>query len=96
MSDKQDIEHVAEYIRGDDTIRMFTSLRTKVARYIGMAMVTQSAHTPQGIQQRDIPVTFDVVATSIEEAFKVYADSRDHKLKELQTQANISRLVRTN
>lgn len=98
MSDKvkAEVEHVAEYVRGDDAIRMFTSLKTKMGRYVGMAMVTQSMHTPQGVQQRDIPVTFDIVATSIEEAFKNYCESRDHKLKELQTQANVPRIIKAN
>ena len=91
---KAEVERVEEYMKGDWSIRMFTTLKTGKKRFVGVSMMCQTMHTPQGVVNRDVPVMFDIVANSIEGAFKCFDDSQKSKLKELQEKAEIPKIIR--
>lgn len=93
---KHEIEEVKEWVKGEHIVREFISKRTGNTRYLGMAMITQSMNTPNGVVQRDVPMTFDVVANDIGEAFKYFEDAQNNKLKEIKLKESVPKIIRAN
>ena len=93
MKNKEEIEGVSEWVKGEWKVVEFTSRRTSKSRFVGITMMHQEMDTPQGKVAREVPVPFDIVAKDVEEAFKYFDDGQQAKLKELQTKAEMPRII---